>query len=428
MTKKKLVCFGPGPKFKGGISNYNTSLAKALDREANTEVHIVSWTQQYPAIIPREFVDKSSKTDLLEGTDIRVTYLTNYNNPLSWYKTARHIKKLGADQIIFQWSIAVQGLPIGRMISWLKRNTKMEVLVDLHFVLQKEKSTIDRYFTGIGIGRADTYIVHSLKTFEELKAFYPNRSFKLDYDGDRSEEVKTQSVLKLYHPIYDLFQPDDKFDVAKFKSDNGLKEKVFLFFGFIRKYKGLHQAIQAFSEVAKQRDDVSFLICGESFWQTLDNTKFSTRLKNFLFSAAKKIFLNKQDDEREYRPLELIDKYGLQDRTMVVNEFVANEDVHKYFQVSDCVVLYYLTATPSGIESLSYNFELPILATKVGHFPETIKDGFNGYLAEDRDIKSMSQVMNKYLDQPLDRKNVATVASDLSWENYAKVVMGTKNT
>jgi glycosyltransferase involved in cell wall biosynthesis len=423
MTKRTVVCFGPGPMFKGGISNYNTSLAKALDKEENTDVHIVSWTQQYPAIVPREFVDKSSKTDLLEGTQIKVAYLTNYNNPLSWISTAKYIKKLQADQIIFQWSIAIQGLPVGRMISWLKRNTNIEIIVDLHFVLQKEKSKIDRYFTSIGIGNADTYIVHSLKTYEELQAFYPKRNFKLDYHGVRSSEKEVQSVIKLYHPIYDLFQPDPKFDVEAFKKEHGLGKTVFLFFGFIRKYKGLHQAIEAFAKVAETRKDVSFLICGESFWQTLDNTKMSTRIKNMLFSTAKKLFLSKQDDEREYRPLELIEKFGLQDRTMVVNEFVANEDVHKYFQVSDAVVLYYLTATPSGIESLSYNFKLPIVATKVGHFPETIEDGFNGYLAEDRDIESMAKTMMRYLDEPLPRENVGKIAENLSWANYAKAIL-----
>jgi hypothetical protein len=49
---KRIVTFGPGPRFKGGIANYNTSLARALDRRGDVEVHIVSWTQQYPAIIP----------------------------------------------------------------------------------------------------------------------------------------------------------------------------------------------------------------------------------------------------------------------------------------------------------------------------------------------------------------------------------------
>lgn len=420
---KTIVCFGPGPMFKGGISNYNTSLAKSLDKLKNTKVHIVSWTQQYPAIVPREFVDKSSKADLLEGTNIEVTYITNYNNPASWYKTAKLIQDLGADKIIIQWSIAIQGLPVGRMINWLRKHTNIEVVVDLHFVLQKEKSKIDRFFLSIGIGKAHTYLVHSLKTFEELKAFYPEKKFDLVYDGVRNTDESIQTVIKLYHPIYDLFQPDPNFDIEAFKKNHGLRKHVFLFFGFIRKYKGLHQTIEAFAKMAQDREDVSLLICGESFWNTLDNTKWSTKIKSALFGTAKKLFLSKQDDEQNYRPLDLIDQLGIQDKCVVFNSFIANEEVHKYFQVSDCVVLYYLTATPSGIESLSYNFNLPILATKVGHFPETIKDGYNGYLAEDRDIESMAQTMSKYIESPLPRENVAKIAADLSWENYAKAIL-----
>ena len=420
---KRIVCFGTGPKFKGGMSNYNTSLAKALQKQEDTEVHIVSWTQQYPAIIPREFVDKSSKADFLEGTNIKVTYLTNYNNPFTWFKTARYIKSLKADKIIIQWSIAIQGLPIGRMINWLRRNTNIEVIVDLHFVLQKEKSSIDRHFLSIGISKAHSYIVHSLKTYQELQDFYPKKEFVLNYDGVRDWKANTQPVIKLYRPIYDLFQPDPTFDVKKFKEETGLRDNVFLFFGFIRKYKGLHQAIEAFAKVAEKRDDVSLLVCGESFWNTLDDSKWQTKLKQAIFGTVKKLFLSQSDDEKDYNPLSLIQKHGIEDKCVVFNEFIPNEDVNKYFQVSDCVVLYYLTATPSGIESLSYNFKLPILATKVGHFPETVKDGFNGYLAEDRDIKSMAEVMEKFIESPLPAKNVEEISKDLSWDNYAKAIL-----
>ena len=125
---KKIVCFGPGPKFKGGISNYNTSLAKAFDKMSNVEVTIVSWTQQYPAIIPREFVDKTSKTDFLEGTNIKVKYITNYNNPLSWTETYRFIKDLNPDIVIFQWAIAIQGLPLGRIARKLRVKNKFPIL------------------------------------------------------------------------------------------------------------------------------------------------------------------------------------------------------------------------------------------------------------------------------------------------------------
>ncbi len=422
---KTIVCFGPGPKFKGGISNYNTSLAKAMDKIPGNDVHIVSWTQQYPAIIPREFVDKSSKTDLLEGTDIQVKYITNYNNPLSWSATTDYIVSLKPDVVIFQWAIAIQGLPMGRMVSLLKKHRDIEVIMDLHFVIQKENSSIDKKFTKLGIKDADSYIVHALKTFDELKTLYPNKKFHLTETGDRTNEEDTQTVIKLYHPIYDLFQPDPEFDIEQFKKDNGLKKHVFLFFGFIRKYKGLHQAIEAFSKLAKERDDVSLLICGESFWKTLDETKISTKVKNALFGAAKAVFLKKQDDEKNYRPIELVKELGIEKETVIFNHFIANENVHKFFQVSDCVVLYYLYATPSGIESLSYNFRLPILATNVGHFPETIEDGVNGYLAEDQDIDSMAEQMRRFIAKPLPRENVDKVAQKLSWERYAMAILNT---
>lgn len=417
---KKVVCFGPGPKFKGGISNYNTSLAKALDKMEDIEVHIVSWTNQYPAIIPREFVDKTSKKDFLEGTDIQVKYVTNYNNPLSWRETADYIISLQPDKVIFQWAIAIQGLPMGQIARRIRHKSKAEVIFDLHFVIQKEGSSLDHKFTKLGIQYAHTYIAHAYKTVDELKELYPKRSFSINETGSRHGQ---DTVIKLYHPIYSLFEPDVDFDIEAFKSKHGLKKNVFLFFGFIRKYKGLHNAIKAFAEVTKERDDVSFLICGESFWATLDDKKLSTKVKNALFVMAKAIFLKNKEDEKEYRPLELIKTLGLEDKTMIVNKFVPNEDVHKYFQVSDAVVLFYEYATPSGIESLSYNFKKPLLATKVGHFPETIEDGYNGYLAEAEDINSMKEQMLRYLDRPLPPENVELKTKDMSWDNYAKAIM-----
>ena len=420
---KKIVCFGPGPKFKGGISNYNTSLAKAFDKMSNVEVTIVSWTQQYPAIIPREFVDKTSKTDFLEGTNIKVKYITNYNNPLSWTETYRFIKDLNPDIVIFQWAIAIQGLPLGRIARKIRANTDIEVIFDLHFVIQKESSSLDKRFTAYGIQPANTYLVHAYKTIDELKELYPNKKFLINETGKRATNGE-QTVVKLYHPIYDLFQPDPTFDVAAYKKEHGLKENVFLFFGFIRKYKGLHHAIEAFKKVADQRDDVSLVICGESFWKTLDKDKFSTKLKTALFGAAKKIFLNSKADEKEYRPLQLVKELGLENKTLIRNHFIANEDVNKFFQISDAVLLFYEYATPSGVESLSYNFKMPILATNVGHFPETIQHGFNGYLAEAEDTDSMAAQMLQFLEQPIDRGNVEATTKKMSWENYANAILG----
>jgi glycosyltransferase involved in cell wall biosynthesis len=421
MNKKIIVCFGPGTRFKGGIANYNTSLAKTFDKIPGVETHIVSWTQQYPAIVPREFIDKESRSNQLEDTDIQEKYITNFNNPATWTKTADYIVGLNPDKIIFQWYNAMQGLPLSRIVKKIKKRSKAEIIFDLHFVVPKENSNLDKHFTKMGLVTGDTFIVHALKTYHELEKLFPNKKIKLSYDGVRAKNEQT--ALKLYHPIYDMFVPDPEFDVAAFKKQHGLKKHVFLFFGFIRKYKGLHQAIEAFAKIAGKRDDVSLIICGESFWNTLDSSKLSTKIKEATFGLLKKMFLKAEDDEKDYQPLDLIKKLKIEDRVLLINKFVANEEVPQYFQVADAVLLFYLTATPSGIESISYNFKMPILATNVGHFPETIKDGYNGYIAEDRDIEDMARVINLSIEKPIDRENVKKATAKLSWENYAKVIL-----
>ena len=53
--------------------------------------------------------------------------------------------------------------------------------------------------------------------------------------------------------------------------------------------------------------------------------------------------------------------------------YVPNNEVNKYFQVSDCNVLFYLTATPSGVESIAYNFNLPSLQQRLVIFQRQLK-------------------------------------------------------
>ena len=459
MSTPHIICFGPGPKFKGGIAQYNTALARAL-KDEGADVTIVSWTQQYPAIIPREFVDKASRTSFLDGYDIPVKYLTNWNAPGTWRSTAKAIAELKPDKVIIQWYNPTQGIPLNTIASYLRKRTKAEILFDLHFVAAKEQSSLDARLTRMALRHGHSFIVHAYKTADELKALMPEKKFDVTLDGKRevgssgvgssivgslesgdmskahdpdsrlldsrlrdSRPNDSLPILKLYHPIYSLFKPDPSFDKEAWKAQHGLRKHVFLFFGFIRKYKGLHYCIEAFAQLAKQRDDVSLMVVGERFWQTVDQTKLSTKVKNAVFGTLKKLFLKKADDERDYDPLAMIDALGISDRTLVVDRFIPNEDVPPYFQAADSIVLFYETATPSGVESLSYNFKLPAVATRVGHFPETITDGFNGYLAEPRDIADMVRVMNAMIERPIPRANVAEATKEMSWANYAKAIL-----
>ena len=66
---------------------------------------------------------------------------------------------------------------------------------------------------------------------------------------------------------------------------------------------------------------------------------------------------------------------------------------------------------------------MPILATSVGHFPETIEHGFNGYLAEANNIEDMSIQMEQMINNPIDRSNVDSATKKMSWSNYAKAIL-----
>jgi glycosyltransferase involved in cell wall biosynthesis len=419
----KIAVFGPGPKFKGGIANYTLSLARELDKRDDVEVNIFSWTQQYPSIIPRDFINRSIKSDPLEGTGIKVSYITNFNNPFSWRKTADAINEFSPDILIVQWALAIQGLPINTILKRVKKRTDCEIIFTLHVVRQKEESSLDGFLIKHALRHADSYIVHAQKYSDELKELFPGRKFISGQAGRRVSSAGEKTIIKLFHPVYDMFVPDPAFDKEKFKKELGLRKNVFLFFGFIRRYKGLHNVIRAFEILVRERGDVSLLIVGESFWNTLDGSKLATRIKKGLFGAVKKVILRQKEDENDYRPLDLIDEMNLKDKVVVVNSYVPNEDVHKYFQSADCNVLFYLAATPSGVESTAYNFSLPSIATRVGHFSESITDGRNGYLAEPDNIGSMYLAMKKFIEHPIPKEAIMETAKNLSWEKYVGAVM-----
>jgi len=417
----KIVVFGPGPGFKGGIANFNISLAKAFALQEDTETHIVSWTNLYPFFIPRDCIDNKSRTDLLEKHGVTVHYTLNYNRFSTWQKTYKTIVELAPDFVIIQWAFPIQAFPISYLIRQLKANTTIPVIVDLHLGNRKEYAKTVNWLTRYAIVFADAYIVHSYKTACEVKELFPAANFDLIEGLDDAADNTGKPILKLYHPIYDMYTPDPAFNVALQKEQFHLRQYVFLFFGFITKYKGLHHAIAAFAELAKTRDDVSLLIVGESSWQAPRDRK-RDRIKRLFSRKLRAQFVSQREDEQHYRPLEMIDQLGISDKTTVINEFVPNEEVHKYFQVSDAIVLFYETATASGVESIAYNFNIPIVATRVGHFPETVKEGVNGYLANPDDLAAMTEAMLNIIEQPIPSENIETASKNMSWESYVNSI------
>jgi glycosyltransferase involved in cell wall biosynthesis len=112
-----------------------------------------------------------------------------------------------------------------------------------------------------------------------------------------------------------------------------------------------------------------------------------------------------------------IERLGLQDRVVLHDRFIADDDVKYYFSAADCLVLPYRTATQSGVTQIAYNFSLPMIVTRVGGLPEIVPDGRVGLVCEP-DADSIAAALQQiYSGDTLSvmRENFAEERKRFSW-------------
>lgn len=367
---KKIVLIGPVYPYKGGISHYTGMLYRALSKKY--DMSMVSFKLQYPKILYK----KEQKEYTNNGFEVEETdYLINTINPLNWIRAANKIKKLQPDFIICQWWHPYFA-PCFLCIRKLLRNFKWLFLC--HNVFPHEQFPMDKTLTKQVLKTGDCFIVQSKMDLEDLRSIVPNPRCKLTV-----------------HPTYNAFKFENmNKQLARQKLMFDDETKIILFFGFVREYKGLKYLISALSQIKKALNKVKLLIVGD-------------------FSK----------DKEQY--LDLIKKNKLQEEIKIVDGYVPDREVEKYFAACDLVALPYVSATQSGIVQIAYGFEKPVIATNVGGLPDVVIDGKTGYLVEPRNPEQIADAIIRYF---IDNKemefseNVAAEAYRFSWDRMVEVV------
>ncbi|MFC1668686.1 glycosyltransferase, partial [Chlamydiota bacterium] len=170
-------------------------------------------------------------------------------------------------------------------------------------------------------------------------------------------------ISKINHPILTIFD-FKQFSHKTAKDILQLNGNVILFFGFVRKYKGLEYLIKAMPRIINEVP-ATLIIAGE-FWHNKDEI------------------------------LQLINQFHLKKNIKIIDKYISNEEVEVYFKACDLVVLPYISATGSGIAQIAFSFEKPVIATNVGCFLEIIKHGKTGYLVHRGDSQSLSTAVIKF--------------------------------
>lgn len=301
------------------------------------DAQIISYSLQYPNFLfpgSSQF-EKNAKAP--EGIPIHT--LINSVNPFNWFKVARFIKKEKPDFILCRYWLPFFGPCLGTIARLVRKHTKVLALTDN--ILPHEKRVGDKLFTSYFVKSCHGFMAMSQSVLEDITLF-----------------SDTEKKIHAPHPMYETYGPAVSKAEARQKLGIGSDEKIVLFFGLIRQYKGLDLLIEAMAYPGVRLTGAKLLIAGEFY----DNKEFY---------------------ERRMLQYEL-----LKDKLIILHDkFIPNDEVRYYFCAADLVAQTYRSATNSGVSMVSYFYDKPMIVTNVGGLPEIVINNKCGYVVEKNNIQ-----------------------------------------
>lgn len=150
-------------------------------------------------------------------------------------------------------------------------------------------------------------------------------------------------------------------------------EKAILYFGAIKRYKGLEDLVAAFRQIAP-RGEYHLIIAGE---RKKGHEEYWTSIQQAI-----------ERDPHRKKILQKID-------------FIPDNEIEIYFKAADVAVLPYTDIFQSGILFLAYAFGLPVIASDVGSFSEDIVEGRTGFVCKPRDPDDLARAIQRYFETDL---------------------------
>jgi glycosyltransferase involved in cell wall biosynthesis len=246
---------------------------------------------------------------------------------------------LNPDIIVVRFWLPFMGPALGTILRGVRRNRHTKIIAITDNIIPHEKRPGDRPFTRYFLKACDGFITMSEKVMQDLRLF---------------QAVKP--AVQVAHPLYDNFgAPISAAQARKSLRERGVAigddDRVLLFFGFIRRYKGLDIALEAMADKRIGDLGIKLLVAGEFY-----------------------------EDAAPYR--ELIDRLGIADRLLLQTDFIPDSEVRDYLCAADAVIQPYRNATQSGVTPLAYHFEKPMIVSNVGGLPALVPHEKVGLVAE----------------------------------------------
>jgi len=330
-----VVIIGPGHPLRGGLATFDHRLAREFLHEGY-DCRIYSFSLQYPGFLFPGTTQYSSDPPP-EG----LTILSRINsiNPFNWLSVGRELRRLKPDLLVVRYWLPLMGPALGTILRRVRKNRHTRIVAITDNVIPHEKRLGDIPFTRYFLGSCDGFITMSQKVMSDLRRFQP-----------------VKPAAQVAHPLYDNFgAPITQTAAREFLRAKGIpigdNDRILLFFGFIRKYKGLDIVLEAMADPRIKDLGIRLLIAGEFY-----------------------------EDAAPYQ--ELIERLGIADRLILRTDFIPDGEVRDYLCAADAVVQPYRNATQSGVTPLAYHFEKPMIVSNVGGLPALVPHEKVGLVAD----------------------------------------------
>lgn len=369
---KKIILIGPIYPYKGGISHYTGLMYRELAKRHDVEM--ISYKMQYPKFLfHKEQRDYSNDSFKIEGAK----YLLHTANPFNIVKTARYIRRRKPDLVVIQWwhpYFAPCYFLLARFMG------RQNIVFVCHNVFPHERFPLDKILTGLALNNGSHFIVHAAEEAKELTKIQPHPDY-----------VVTP------HPTYNAFRFEGMSrEQAREQLSIGQEERILLFFGYVREYKGLKYLLRAMPEICREDKNARLWVVGE-------------------FGADREEYFN------------LIHELEIEDHVCVQDAYTPDREVEKYFAAADLVVLPYTSATQSGIVQIAYGFTKPVVVTDVGGLPDVVRDGETGYIVEAGNPQAIAGAVVRFFREGQAQRmqdNIEKEAYRFSWERMGEVLEG----
>ena len=326
----RIIIIGTAYPYRGGLAAFNERLARQYQAEGH-EVEMITFTLQYPKIL---FPGRTQLSSEAQPRDLNITRMMSSINPFSWIKTGKEIRKKNPDKVIFCYWMAFMAPCFTTVAKYARgKNTKLIGLI--HNMIPHEPTILDKLFPKYFVRAMDGFLGMADAVIQDINSF------------DKADKPKILSP----HPLYDHYGEKMNRSVAALRLGLDENKRYILFFGFIRKYKGLDILLQAFSDKRLRDFPVQLIVAGEFY------------------------------DNQEYY-LKLIRELGLELDVELRTRFISDNEIQSYFSVVDIVAQPYRSATQSGVSQIAYHFDTPILVTNVGGLPEIVPHEKVGYVVD----------------------------------------------